>query len=101
MPFDPAALREYLVTLPDGFPLTVPKEYLLELLNGPEPPRSPAGAVAIADLTVQDVAARFRRDASTVRLWIKQGRFPGAYRFQGREWRIPPVALAAFEDAER
>ncbi len=100
MRVDPTALRDYLAPLPDGFPVTVPKEYILELRDG-------SGSEAVtappngADLTVHEVATRFGRDPSTVRLWISQGRFSGAYRFQGREWRIPPAALAAFEETER
>lgn len=103
MRVDPATLREYLAALPDGFPLTVPKEFVLELLGGPNAPHptAPAAAGAEADLTVQDIATRFGRDTSTIRLWIKQGRFPGAYRFQRREWRVPAAALSAFEEAER
>lgn len=27
---------------------------------------------------------------------VRSGRFPGAYRMNGREWRIPPGAIAAF-----
>lgn len=100
MRVDPTALRDYLAPLPDGFPVTVPKEYILELLevSGSEGVTAPPKG---ADLTVQEVATRFGRDPSTVRLWISQGRFSGAYRFQGREWRIPPAALAAFEEMER
>jgi len=100
MRVDPAALRDYLAPLPDGFPVTVPKEYILELLDGSGSEGGTAPPVG-PDLTVQEVATRFGRDPSTVRPWISQGRFSGAYRFQGREWRIPPRALAAFEEIER
>jgi hypothetical protein len=32
---------------------------------------------------------------------LERGMFPGAYRFQGREWRVPAAALDTFEAGER
>jgi excisionase family DNA binding protein len=52
-------------------------------------------------MTVEAVAQRFGRHTSTVRGWLDKGTFPGAYKFKGREWRIPVASLAAFEDAAR
>lgn len=40
------------------------------------------------------------RKPSTVRGWCEAGKLPGAYRLRGREWRIPPAALAAIQQAE-
>ena len=100
MPDIRESLRSLTEALPAGTAVPVPREWLLELLDGgtklPEPTDIPA-----ADLTVEEVAQRFNRHTSTVRGWIAQGRFAGAYRLRGREWRIPATGLAAFEEAER
>ena len=34
-------------------------------------------------------------------MWLEAGRFANAYRFQGREWRVPLASLTAFEAQER
>jgi Helix-turn-helix domain len=94
-----ASLRTLAAALPVGCALPVLREWLLDLLDG-SPASSPVD-VAGADLTVAQVAARFRRAESTVRGWILRGRLTGCYRFQGREIRIPPAALAAFEAGQR
>ncbi len=91
---DREGLRRLAEALPAGSAVPVPREWLLELLGAER-------AEAAADLTVPQIAERFGRSASTVRWWIESDRFPGAYRLRGREWRVPPAALAAFEAAER
>jgi Helix-turn-helix domain len=78
----------------------VPAEVLLELLGGHLDP-TPAPSIAPADLTVSDLARRFGRHGSTVRAWVERGLFPGAYRLQGREWRVPAAGLQAFEAGQR
>lgn len=67
-------------------------------LRGPDALGRP---LAPADLTVKQLAARFDRSPSAIKSWILAGRLPGSYRLRGREWRIPPEAVAAFEAAER
>jgi hypothetical protein len=47
------------------------------------------------ELTVGDLCDRYARKGSAVRAWLEAGRFPGAYKLNGRDWRIPLVALAA------
>lgn len=93
-------LRSLAEALPAGTAVPVPREWLLELLDSGAllPERT---GVAAADLTVEEVAQRFGRNASTVRGWVTQGIMPGAYRLRGREWRVPVASLRAFEDAER
>lgn len=73
----------------------VPAGWVLDLL----------GREAVADsdgpdlgLTVQEVAQLTGRAPSTVRVWAGSGRLPGAYRLQGREWRIPRSALRALAE---
>lgn len=46
-------------------------------------------------LTVAEVAASQRVTIRTVRRWIHAGQIPGTYR-AGKQWRIPPAALASF-----
>lgn len=53
------------------------------------------------DLSVSELCARYQRSPSTVRGWLEAGRFPGAYKLNGRDWRVPPDALAAFQSAQR
>jgi helix-turn-helix protein len=97
-----AGLRSLAEALPAGAAVPVPREWLLELLAGSAAPTAPAvPSAAPADFTVAELAARFGRKPSTVRGWLDRELIPGAYRFQGREWRIPAAALAAFEAAQR
>jgi hypothetical protein len=80
--------------LPAGAAVTVPREWILELFGEAE-------ISTAADLRVRDLAERYHRSPATVRTWCELGRFPGAYRFQNREWRVPAPSLAIFEAAER
>lgn len=93
-------LRALANALPAGTALPVPREWVLELLDRIDG-QVPAMVSTSADLTVSDLAGRFNRSPSTVRWWIECGRFVGAYRLRGREWRVPPAVLQAFEEAER
>jgi len=96
--FTLAALRELAEQLPEGAALTLPRATLLEALAGVpvRPPATPAG-----ELTVADIASHFQRSSSTVRDWIRAGRFSGAFRLNGRDWRVPQAALLAFSEAQR
>lgn len=93
------ALRSLAEALPPGTALPVPREWLLELLTVATGEHQPA--MPDADLTVAQVAQRFDRQPATVRWWCEEGWLPGAYRFRGREWRIPPAGLEAFAAGER
>jgi hypothetical protein len=95
-----AALRLIAESHPTGSVVGVLREHLLDLLasEGCQPAEA---ASPPADFTVAQVAAHFGRDTSTVRLWIRQGVFPGAYRFRDREWRIPAEAVKGYELSER
>jgi Helix-turn-helix domain len=93
-------LKALAEALPAGTAVPVPRELLLELLRGETPETRPPDT-APADLTVADLATRFGRSPSTVRGWLDRQLIPGAYRFQGREWRVPAASLAVFEEAQR
>lgn len=58
-------------------------------------------ALAPAALTAEQLAERFGRSPGAVKAWLRDGRFPGAYRLRGRAWRVPISSVAAFEAAER
>ena len=98
-------LRTAAAALPPGTLVTLSREALLDVLGegrgvgavatgGDGPP-----AVAV-DLTVTDLAQRFRRQPSTIRQWRESGRLEG-YKLFGREWRVPLTAVAAFQDRQR
>lgn len=70
----------------------MPVEWVRGLMEE-EPPEDEG-----VDLTVHDVAALLDRAPSTIRTWCGAGRFPGAYRLQGREWRIPRADLRGLRD---
>lgn len=46
--------------------------------------------------SVAQVASRLSRRPSTVRGWCERGRFSGAFKLNGRDWRIPVMAVEAF-----
>ena len=97
--------RTAVAGLPPGTLVTLPREALLDVLGGGAGDGAAAtgggGAPAVAvDLTVADLAQRFRRHPSTIRQWLESGRLEG-YKLFGREWRVPLTALAAFQDRQR
>jgi excisionase family DNA binding protein len=59
------------------------------------------GGAFTVDLTVEEVATHMGRRASTIRGWLNSGRIPGAYRLNGREWRVPVSALQSFQEQQR
>ena len=98
-------LRTAVAALPPGALVTLPREALLDVLGGGREDGAGTtggdGAPAVTvDLTVTDVAQRFRRHASTIRQWLESGRLEG-YKLFGREWRVPLAAVAAFQDQQR
>ena len=54
-----------------------------------------------ADLTAVELAKRFNRAPVSIRVWCAEGRFPHAYKLNGKEWRIPPADVLAYETRER
>jgi len=96
-------LRTAAAALPPGTLVTLSREALLDVLGGGGGDRVAGGEgsppVAV-DLTVTDLAQRFRRHPSTIRQWLESGRLEG-YKLFGREWRVPLAAVAAFQDQQR
>ena len=98
---DRLALHRLAEALPAGSAVPVPREWLLELLSSGQHTTAEPSPVPPADLTVAQIASRYGRHASTVRVWLERGAFPGAYKLRGRDWRGPAAGLAAFAASER
>jgi hypothetical protein len=92
-------LRELAERLPQGVSVTLTRDGLLGLATehapDPDPPAAPG------DCTIAELAGRFRRSTSTIRGWCERGRFAGAYKLNGRDWRIPPAGVDAFLAQQR
>lgn len=93
-----AGIRERLQALPRGS--LVPVDWLLELIGDGQDAPARTGAPAV-DLNVADLALLFKKRPSTVRAWIERGDFPGAYKLNGKEWRVPAAAVEAFQKAQQ
>src|SRR5256712_10090128 len=98
-------LRTAAAALPPGTLVTLPREALLDVLGG----RGGDGAAATGgdgsppaavDLTVTDLAQRFRRHPSTIRQWLASGRREGSKLF-GPDSRVPRGAAAALPVPQR
>lgn len=102
MASNPDNLRRTLLAMvtamPSGSAVTLPVDWLRDQLDSGSPP---ADAITFEpDLTVDEVASKLHRRPSTVRNWCQQGRLE-AYRLHGREWRISPAALVAYQQRQR
>lgn len=58
--------------------------------------------IAMADLSVKEVAKRLGLDERTTSRYVAKGLFPGAYKLnpfslRRSEWRVPEDAVIAFE----
>ncbi len=89
-------LSEVVHGLPDGSAVMLPVEavhtWLADESAGTDGP--------LGDLTLTQVATATGRAVSTIRTWANSGKLPGAYKLNGRDWRIPSSALRAFLDAQ-
>ena len=83
-------LRELLGQLPRE--ASVPVGWLVDQLDDDSIDR---------DLTLEEASAELGRAVSTVRSWCNSGQLEGAFKFRGREWRIPSAALRRFRESER
>jgi excisionase family DNA binding protein len=99
-----AAIRELAQSLPPHSLMPVPRELILECLCNDPCDEREAPALTSAeekDLTVADLAALFNRAPSTVRAWLEAGQFEGAYRLNGRAWRVPRSAVRKFRERQQ
>ena len=51
-------------------------------------------------MTLEDVAGEVGRAVSTVRTWCNSGQLEGAFRLNGRDWRIPEAALRRYLESQ-
>ncbi len=93
-------LRALADALPAGGTVSLSADALRALAAVDGEVEAAAVSGPLADLTINNVAALFRRRPGTVRGWITSGRLR-AYKLNGREYRIPRDALRAFQDSER
>ncbi len=55
----------------------------------------------LADLTAAEAGRVVGRASSTIRSWCAAGEFPGAYKQNDKEWRIPPDAVREYVARQR
>jgi excisionase family DNA binding protein len=95
------SVREHIRALAEALPADgaamVPVAWLRELVAGNGLQTS---AKPVADLTVAELARLFGRKPSSVRGWLEAGLLEG-YKLNGREWRVTPAAVEAFQDRQR
>jgi hypothetical protein len=96
--------RARLAALLEGLPgdALLPVSWILEQLVGEQPERAATGPgdTLAHDLTVKQFGACLGRSASTARLWCERGQVPGAWKLNGRVWRIPTGSLELFRTAQ-
>jgi hypothetical protein len=51
-------------------------------------------------LTIASIARTYGRAESTVRAWCARGDFPGAYKLNGKAWRVPASAVWTFDERQ-
>jgi hypothetical protein len=97
------ALYALCPSLPPGFKVTLPLDWLSQAADGTAAQPAPsATSLPPADFTTADLASRYGRSKATCRGWVEAGRFLGAYRMHGsREWRVPQSGVEAFDATER
>jgi excisionase family DNA binding protein len=55
----------------------------------------------LTDMTAEEVGQHLGRAPSTVRNLCAAGEFPGAYKLNGKDWRIPREALRQYVVRQR
>lgn len=61
---------------------------------------APVVVEADGDLSCADVAALLHRKPGTIRAWCFRAEIVGAYRLNGKDWRIPRKSLRAYLDKQ-
>lgn len=91
-------LRRDLERLPAA--AMVPVGWILERLHLLTKPERQSATMEI-DLTVEEVAALLHKKPPTVRAYCGARLLPGAYRLNGKQWRIPRTAIEAFQHRQQ
>lgn len=79
--------------VPDGGMVLLPVDHVRGWLEDP--------IELVDDLTLEEVAERTGRKPATVRGWCSSGRIPGAYKQNGRDWRITPQGFEEWQRRQR
>ena len=88
-------LRRAVELMPQGATLTLSVEWLRDALKELEGAERPE-----ALLTLDEVAQTVGRAVSTVRTWCNSGQIEGAFRLNGRDWRVPERALRRYLEGQ-
>ena len=95
------SLRKQLSKMVEGMPpgssISVPCDWLRSLLAEDER----AGDVPDELLTLEEVGERMSRAVGTIRTWCNSGQLEGAFRLNGRDWRIPSSVLQAYVENQQ
>jgi excisionase family DNA binding protein len=94
------AIRDITASMPAGSSVTLPIEWLRNILDGTPMSTEVTTTVPAIDYTVGQVAALIGRKSSTVRGWCSAGLIT-AYRLNNRDWRISQEALQDFQRVQR
>jgi hypothetical protein len=89
-------LASMVENMPPGSSVTLPVDWLRELLETEGEGENPDTL-----LTLGDLAGRMNRAPGTVRTWCNQGLLPGSFKLRNRSWRIPAGALQDFLKGEQ
>ena len=90
-----SAFREWLEVLAEAHVMVPASEVLARC-----PTLADGAGDSLAALDVESAGRALGRSCSTVRDYCRAGLLEGAYRQRGREWRIPPDAIRAFQRRE-
>ena len=95
-------LRALANTLPPDGAVMLTSACLRQLLDGEADDGVGTDATELrGDPTAAEVAEALGRSPSTIRAKCAAGEIDGAYRMNGREWRIPREAFRTYVEAQR
>ena len=88
------ALREIVTNMPADGSVTLPVRWLRDLL-------AEEGEAGARLLTLGEAGELVGRSPSTIRTWANSGQLDGAFKLQGRSWRIPESAIESFIERQQ
>jgi excisionase family DNA binding protein len=95
------SLREKLETMLEGMPVgssvSLPVDWLRAQLEAEPADGDPPDEL----LTLEQVAQRVGRAEGTVRTWANSGDLEGAFKLNGRDWRVPASALERYIERQK
>ena len=89
-------LRAIIDGMPDGGSVSLPVAWLRDLLD------AEGDAPGIGRLLTLDEAGEVvGRSPGTIRTWANSGQLEGAFKLQGRSWRVPERVLRSFIERQQ